>query len=60
MPRLAHFMRMSGYMAHFMRMSGYRDWMRYMKGARCSGLWYVVSLDLWRDHKEDSQREQQE
>jgi len=47
-------------LAHFMRMSGYRDWMRYMKGARCSGLWYVVSLDLWRDHKGDSQREQRE
>ena len=25
-------------LAHFMRVSGYRDWMRYMKGARCSGL----------------------
>jgi len=38
-----------------------RDWMRYMKGARCSGLWNnVIFLDLCRDHKGDSQREQQE
>ena len=37
-----------------------RDWMRYMKDTRCSGLWNnVVFLDLCRDHKGDSQREQE-
>jgi hypothetical protein len=47
-------------LTHFMRMSGLRDWMRYMKDTRCSGLWNnVVFLDLCRDHKGDSQREQE-